>query len=297
MLAEAPASQFLDVRGVRIRLREKGNGPPLLLFHGAGGPGPWRPYQEALAQQFRLLAPDHPGFGESDRPDWVETIDDLVYHYLDFLDLLHLQRVDVVGHSLGGWIAAELAVAHPEVVDRLVLVDPAGLRRLDVPVPDLFALSEEESTRLVFYDQSLAEAELSKEQSSEAIYERIKNLTTFARLSWNPYLYNPKLAHQLYRLSAPTLVIWGRHDRVIPIENADLWRQGIPHAELRVIEDCGHGPHRERPDQFVQAVTDFLQGESRGGGAPSGGGLGVSPRARSFSPSPSEGRGPGGGVA
>lgn len=256
----SPPSQFVDVRGLRIHLRELGSGPPLLWLHGAGGAGPWRPWLDALAERFRVIVPDHPGFGASDEAEWLEGFDDLVYHYLDLLATLGLSRVQVVGHSLGGWIAAELAVAHPEVVERLVLVDPIGLRHLERPVTDLFALTEAQSTRLVYHDPALADAELANESTAEMIMQRIKNQTTFARLSWNPYLYNPHLRRRLYRITMPTLLVWGRHDRVLPLETAELWTTGIPQARLAVVEECGHAPQREQPQELVRLVTEFLGG-------------------------------------
>src|SRR5687767_14935498 len=174
LMAQAPAAQFLDVRGVRTHVREAGSGPPLLLLHGAGGAGPWRPYQDMLATEFRVIVPDHPGWGLSDRPDWVESMDDLVYHYLDFLETIGIERANVVGQSLGGWLAAELAVAHPEIVERMVLIDPAGLRHLGRSIPDLFTLSEEQTTRLVFHDQAMAETQIVEEPGLDAIMQRIK---------------------------------------------------------------------------------------------------------------------------
>jgi pimeloyl-ACP methyl ester carboxylesterase len=259
-MTSAPTTQILEVRGVRTALREKGSGPPLLLLHGAGGPGPWRPYQDALAAHFRVIAPSHPGYGESERPEWLETMDDMVYHYLDLVDALGIGRAHFVGTSLGGWIAAELAVGHSNVIDRLVLVDPAGLKIPGMNLVDLFDISDEENTRLLFYDQELAEEAIrnTPPPTSESILERIKGQTTFARLAWNPYLYNPRLGRRLQRVNRPTLIVWGREDRVIPFENARLWTEAIPHARLVPIDRCGHTPHRERPDEMVRIVLDFL---------------------------------------
>lgn len=257
-MIDAPVSEFLDVQGVRIHLRQRGSGQPLVLLHGANGAGPWRVYYEALASKFRLIVPDHPGFGESDRPDWLETMDDMVYHYLDLLASLGIARAHVVGTSLGGWIAAEIAVAHPEVVDHLVLVDPAGLKVPGMALPDLFEMTEAETTRLIFYDQTLAESQPTTGDDPQALLQRIKNQTTFARLAWHPYLYSPLLGRRLRRVKAPTLLIWGRHDRLIPIENAQLWLDGIANARLAVVEDCGHVPHRERPEELARLVSEFL---------------------------------------
>ncbi|MPZ13296.1 MAG: alpha/beta fold hydrolase [Chloroflexi bacterium] len=256
--SDGPVSHVLDIRGVRTHLQERGSGPPLLMLHGAGGAGPWRPYLDTLARQFRVLLPDHPGFGASDRPDWLESMDDMVYHYLDFLESTKIGRPHLLGMSLGGWIAAELAVAHPEVIDRLILVDPAGLKQPGMELPDLFALTEQERTRLIFFDQSRAEAEVVASPSPDAILQTLKNQGSFARLSWNPYLYNPRLARRLYRAKMPTLIIWGREDRVIPAATADLWLANVPQATLAVIDACGHVPHRERPDELTRLVIDFL---------------------------------------
>jgi len=258
-MAEAPPSEFLDVRGVRTHVRERGSGAPVLLLHGSGGSGVWSPYYEALAQRFRLIVPDHPGFGASERPDWLETMDDIIYHYLDLLDLLGVSGAHVVGSSIGGWMAAELAVAHPEVIDRLVLVDPAGLKIPGMFLPDMFSMPEDEYTRLLYYDQELAEKQISPTPpTGEAVLQRIKNLTTVARLAWNPYLYNPRLGRRLHRVKAPTQIIWGRQDRLIPFENSQLWLEGIPHARLAPIDRCGHVPHRERPEELTRLVLAFL---------------------------------------
>jgi|SRR5581483_6295986 len=257
-VVEPPASEYFDVQGVRTRLRRRGAGAPLLLLHGSGGSGVWSPYYEALSQRFQLVVPDHPGFGESDRPEWLETMDDMVYHYLDLLELLGIPRVHLSGSSLGGWMAAELALSHPEVVDRLVLVDPAGLKVPGMFLPDMFSMPEDEYQRLLFYDQELAERQIPPTPSSEAVLQRIKNLTTVARLAWNPYLYSPRLGRRLRRVKAPTLIVWGREDHLIPIENAKLWLEAIPHARLAPIERCGHVPHRERPDELARLVVDFL---------------------------------------
>jgi pimeloyl-ACP methyl ester carboxylesterase len=259
-MTSAPTSELLEVRGVRTAYREKGSGPPLLLLHGAGGPGPWRPYQDALAEHFRVIVPSHPGYGESDRPDWLETMDDMVYHYLDLMAALNVLRPHVMGTSLGGWIAAELAVGHSYLIDRLVLVDPAGLKIPGMNLVDLFDISEEEHTRLLFHDQALAEEAVrnTPPPTPESILERIKGQTTFARLAWNPYLYNPKLARRLSRVDRPTLIVWGREDRVLPFEISRFWTEAIPQARLVPIDRCGHTPHRERPDEMIRIVLDFL---------------------------------------
>jgi pimeloyl-ACP methyl ester carboxylesterase len=114
----AHRSDFLDVRGVRTHLLKGGRGRPLLVLHPEFGANMWAPYHDALAARFQVLAPDHLGFGESERPDWLDGIDDLVFHYLDLLDQLAIERLSIVGSSLGGWIEAAFAVAHPDLLSR-----------------------------------------------------------------------------------------------------------------------------------------------------------------------------------
>src|SRR5262245_10867181 len=124
----AHRSEQLSVAGVRTHMWRGGRGIPLLVLPPEFASHDWFPYHEALAARFSVFAPDHPGFGNSERPEWLAGIDDLVFHYADLLDTLGLERVAIIGTSLGGWIAAEFAVAHPQRVDRLVLVGAAGLK-------------------------------------------------------------------------------------------------------------------------------------------------------------------------
>jgi pimeloyl-ACP methyl ester carboxylesterase len=259
-MTSAPAATVIEVRGVRTAVKEKGSGPPLLMLHGSGGPGPWHPYQDALAEQFRVIVPSHPGYGESERPDWLDSMEDMVYHYLDLLQTLGLGKAHVLGTSLGGWIAAELAVGHSSVVDKLILVDPAGLKVPGMSLPDLFDISEEDHTRLLYHDQKLADEAIrnTPPPTSEVLLERIKGQTTFARLAWNPYLYNPKLGRRLRRIDCPTLIIWGREDAIIPYANAALWTEAMPQARLATIDECGHSPQREKPEEMLRLVLDFL---------------------------------------
>src|SRR5574339_351359 len=132
-------SDFLDVRGVRTHVMQAGRGRPLLVLHPEFAADTWSPYHDELAGHFRVVAPDHPGFGKSDRPEWLDEMSDVVLHYIDLLDLLEVDRISIVGTSLGGWIAAALAIAHPERVERLVLAAPGGIKVDGVERFDVFA--------------------------------------------------------------------------------------------------------------------------------------------------------------
>lgn len=238
--------QFLDRRGVRLQLLEGGEGAPLLYLHGAGGAGQWGAFHDGLARHFRVLAPTHPGFGVSaDLPD-LSAVDDFALFYLDLLDSLGLESLPVIGHSLGGWIAAELAVWQPQRVSKLVLASAAGLRREGVVQPDIFAQS---STR-------------GGETSPEALEQALRDRATLARVAWNPYLHNPRLPGRLYRLTMPTMLVWGQNDPLIPPSIGERWAELIPQARLELIPNATHPIHREQPDAVLRAVLPFLAPEA-----------------------------------
>ena len=234
-------SEHLDVRGVRTHLMRGGRGRPLLVLHPEFAARTWAPYHDAMAAQFQVFAPDHPGFGDSDRPEWLDGVDDLVFHYVDLLDALELERVSIVGTSLGGWIALALALDHPGRVERLVLAAPAGIRVEGVERYDYFANPIDETLRRLFHDPSRAAQLLPTEYGAEVVVRGYHEFTTLARLSWNPYLYDPKLQQRLPRLRTPTLLIWGAEDRVLPPAHGDLFAALMPAATLTRIPQCGHG--------------------------------------------------------
>lgn len=254
----APRSEMLAINGVQTHLLRGGRGEPLLVLAPEFASNRWFPYHDALAARFQVLAPDHLGFGLSERPDWLDGIDDLVLHYVDLLDALGLERVAVMGLSLGGWIAAELAALHRQRVKRLVLVGAAGLKIDGVPRFDVFLHPLEETLQHLFFDESRWVQLLSAEMGPEMIVRAYRESVTLARLSWNPYMYDPKLERRLSRIQAPTLVLWGENDAFLPLPYGEAYARGIPGAELRVIPACGHFPPFERTAEFLDHVTSFL---------------------------------------
>lgn len=254
----AHRSEFLSVAGVRTHLLRGGRGAPVLVLHPEYAANRWFPYHDQLAARFQVLAPDHPGFGQSERPDWLEGIDDVVFHYVDLLDTLHIDRISMIGTSLGGWIAAELAVAQPERFERLVLVGAAGIRVDGVERFDVFLHPIEETLVHLFHDPSRGAQLLPTELGPDVIVRGYREAATLARLSWNPYLYDPKLARRLRRVAASTLVIWGEEDTFLPPAYGEAYAQLIPGATLRTIPQCGHLVPYECTDAFTQHVTQFL---------------------------------------
>jgi pimeloyl-ACP methyl ester carboxylesterase len=254
----APRSDFLAVRGVRTHLLKAGRGRPLLVLHPEFAANMWAPYHDALAERFLVLAPDHLGFGESERPAWLDGIDDLVFHYVDLLDLLAIERVSLVGTSLGGWIAAAFAVAHPERVERLVLAAPAGIKVDGVPRYDLFANPIEDVLRHLFHDPARVAQLLPTEYGADVIVRGYHELTTLARLSWNPYLYDPKLQQRLPRVRTPALIVWGENDAVLPPPHAEAYAALLPYSTLKMLPRCGHLVPFERAADFASLAIEFL---------------------------------------
>jgi len=252
---------MVSVGGIAAHTLIGGSGPPLLVLHGAGGPNGWRRWHAALAERFTVYAPAHPGYGLSDSADWMESPRDLARYYLWFMDTLGLERPHLLGHSLGGYIAAELAVMNPHALDRLILVAAAGLKPERGEILDVFYYPVEQLRDLGYHDPSQAPEwdELfgtppTPEQQDLAMRAREMS----ARLIWKPYAHNPRLPHFLPRVANPTLVVWGREDRIVPLACGEQYARLLPNATLKVIEGCGHSPNIERPDEYVSILTEFL---------------------------------------
>jgi pimeloyl-ACP methyl ester carboxylesterase len=256
-------SEHHTILGARIHLRRAGKGPPLLFLHGAGGVPAWTPFFETLAESFELLVPDHPGFGASDTPPWLRNIGDAAFYYLDLIEALNLSNLHVVGTSLGGWMIAEAAVRNCAPFASLTLVAPAGLRVIGVPGGDPFLWSHEEHVRALYFDQRFAERALAAPTTPEAADLQLKNRFTFARLAWQPRLFNPDLERWLHRIKAPVQLVWGNEDRLLPIAYAQAWLARLPRARLLPLPDCGHLPHVERADAVAAAIKSFTREVAR----------------------------------
>ena len=253
------STSAVTVGGCRIRLMRGGSGEPLLYLHGASGAN-WLPFLQKLTKNFDVIAPEHPGFGESDSPAWLDNIHDLAYFYLDALDALQLSGVHLVGNSLGGWIAAEMAVRSTQRLASLTLAGAAGLYVAGAEQIDAFLRSDEQRLRDFFYDQSKAREMIGRVLRPELEDVTLKNRTTVAKLTWQPRSHDPHLAKWLHRIDVPTLLIWGDTDRLFPKEHALAYQKAIPGAKVVIVPECGHVPQIEKPDAYVAALETFLGG-------------------------------------
>ena len=256
----APEWARLSVRGVGLSVRRSGRGERVLFLHGAGGAAVWFPFFQALVERYELIVPEHPGFGRSDDPGWLRSIPDLAMFYLDALEALDLGPVHLIGNSLGGWIAAELAVRNCSRLQSLTLIAPAGIRVKGVPPGDNFIWSPEEQVRNLFHDPAMADRMLAIVPSPEEMAILLKNRFTVTKLGWQPRWFDPDLEKWLHRVSVPAHVVWGDDDRLLPTAYAELWRTRLPDARVTLIEAAGHLPHVERPEPTGHAVLEFLKG-------------------------------------
>ncbi len=259
-------TRFLDVAGKKTQLTVGGSGPPLLYLHSAAGEADWLPFHEVLAENHTVYVPAHPGFVLSEGLDQIQDMQDLVWHYVDLLKMLGLANVPVAGFSLGAWLAMELAVIRPEMISRLVLADAAGIRLPDAPMAELFIDDLQNTKKLLFFNAECEGVSWvvpdSYEDTRMLMWLRAREAT--ARVGWNPYLHNPRLPGHLHRIGCPTLVLWGREDRLIPLAHGEYLAEHLPHAKLVTFENCGHMLPFERPREFAVATRDFLAADLTG---------------------------------
>jgi len=255
--------ETIDVNGNPTVLLHGGEGAPFVYLHSTLGESfMWFPFYQAWARKFRVLVPTHPGFGKSGGFDQIDTIEDMAFHYIELFDALGLDEVILGGVSLGGWIAAEIAVRWPERIKKLWIADAPGLWVEGQPLADLFRIMQDRDQlrELLFHDprSPMATLVIREQADDESMLTAYQSLTVLARLVWERP-YDPKLAGRLHRVQCPTLLLWGDDDRLVPTAHGEAYRKLLPQAELKLIPHCGHMPMFEREAEFVEAVTRFCE--------------------------------------
>ena len=250
-------------KGTKLRVFEAGRGEPLVFLHGAGGLFAENPFLDTLAERYRVLAPEWPGFGESKGEELLEDMLDFALHGWDVVDALDVAKPHLMGHSMGGMIAAEMACLAPRDLNRLILIGPAGLWIDAHPIPDLFTLLPHELPPLLSHDPAVATRLMAAgldfndmEALKQFLIVNARQLGTASKILFP--IPNRRLAKRLYRLRAPTCVLWGERDRLIAPAYADRWGELIPHAELVRIPGCGHLLPYEEAEACCAAVRAFL---------------------------------------
>ncbi len=256
-------AETIDVRGQPTVIMHGGDGPPFVYLHSTLGESfRWFPFHQAWAKHFTVYVPTHPGFGKSGGFDQIDTIEDMAFHYVELFDALGLGEVILGGVSLGGWIAAEFAVRWPERVKKLWLSAAPGLWVEEEPLPDLFReMTDRQKMReRLFHDPQgyMAKLVIADHASEEEMVSAYQSLTVLARLVWERP-YDPKLASRLHRIQCPTLLLWGANDRLVPPSYGEAYKKHLPHAEWKVIPECGHLAMFEKEAEFVEAVGRFCR--------------------------------------
>ncbi len=241
------AAEMLSIAGCRTRLVRRGQGAPILFLHDEFGTPP----PAGLAALGEVIAPELPGFGESDTPDWFDNIQDSALFVQELLHALALPRVHVVGCSLGGWLAVEVAMRSTAGMASLVLCGAMGIHVKGAGGYDPFLVSPEEEEALRFAGPAPAPPPLDPDTV-------LKNRFAYARLAWAPRLHDPHLEKWLHRLRLPTLVLHGAEDRLLPPAIGRRWAEAIPGARLRLFPGCGHAPELEQPAAFCAAIGGFI---------------------------------------
>lgn len=262
----------ITVRGRKVQVYEAGNGDPLLYLHGVadmhGAAADPFPFHEALAGTYRLIAPAHPGCVGSDEDDTMESIDDLVFHTQEVMDELGLDRVNIVGNCIGGWLASELAARNPERVGRLVLIGAAGLFVSGSPIGDLFMAVQPRNggiadlRSMVFAD---GEGALAQSLFPDAHIDKPQGMRRYqvfrfsSRIGFKPpYFYHAKLRDRLHRFKGPAMIVWGGNDRFVPINHANAYGSALSESCVEMIDGAGHAVILEEPDVVADKIAAFM---------------------------------------
>ena len=258
------AGDRMTINGIELEVLRRGpsgaGGTPVVLLHGMDTVHPDARFIELIGRQAEIIAPSGPGFGNTERPADFDTIYDLVHLYLAFIDDLPYEKIVLMGLSFGGWLAAEVALACRHRIEKLILVDPLGIKlgdRESRDILDVFNVNPAEVLRCSWHDPAKAPDYDAMSDGDLVIHAR--NWEALCLYAWHPYMYNPQLRQWLGRIRVPTLVLWGESDRVVTPDYGRAYSGLIPGARFELIAEAGHHPEIEQPERFVERVAAFLK--------------------------------------
>jgi pimeloyl-ACP methyl ester carboxylesterase len=257
---------IMKIAGIDLEVLESGDGnaaksKPLLFLHSGMGYDPWQSFAGEFAKQRRVIAPSHPGFGKSDLPEWLDSVDDISYLHLELLDRLGVEQVDMVACSIGGWIGAEMASKAPQRFRRVVLVGPVGVKlgsadKLDIP--DIFAMPQADADKLIYKDPAKLLPDFGKLSEAE-LATIFRARETLALLVWEPWMHNTKLKRRLHRVNAPAMLVRGDSDGLVSADYLEGYAKLLPNARTMTISGAGHLPHLEQPQALAALISEFLE--------------------------------------
>ena len=254
--------ETVPVAGTDLTCITGGSGAPVLVLHEELGHPGWLRWHSELARSRTVIIPQHPGFGKSPRVDWVRNVRDLGAFYTKVLRERNLRPLDVIGFSLGGWIAADMAASDPSQFRKMVLVAPTGIKPPEGDIMDLFIV-----TAKAYLDASVKDTQSAPEfaklyggeQTPEQFEAWEDARAETSRLAWSPYMFYPSFASLLENVvGLPTLLVWGKQDQIVPFSAAEVYKKSIPGAELVAFDNCGHRPEVEKQAEFSQHLQRFL---------------------------------------
>jgi pimeloyl-ACP methyl ester carboxylesterase len=263
MAALNHTEQFVDAAGTTVEVRRGGQGRPLLIVHGEFGVPGWINFYQRLGDTHEVIVPSLPGYGKTTRTDWIMGARDLAV-WITWLarDLKIQTPLDLIGFSMGGWVAAEIATIAPQFINRMVLVGAAGIKPDKGEIFDYFLESGRTGMRRAFHRPEQSQEYMQyfgKEWSPEEsdFVEQHREMT--CRVAWKPYMHSLTLRGLLPSVRVPTLLVWGREDAIVPLNSGEIYQDGIPKSNLSIIEDCGHMPEMEKPSELTKMVGKFLR--------------------------------------
>jgi pimeloyl-ACP methyl ester carboxylesterase len=256
--ASTCTDQLVEVAGTQLHLSRGGTGDPLLvLHHDIGNPG-WLPFHQRLSRHFDVVAPSHPGFDRSARPEWMRSVRDVAIVYQWLLSDLKLDGVTVVGLGFGGWIAAEMATMAPRAFKRLILVGAMGIQPEDGEILDQALVNYIDYARAGFHDQAAFDRVYGSEPSTDQLETWDRNREMSFRIAWKPYMFSQTLPHLLGGVTTPVLVVWGAEDRIVPRSCGERYARSLPNARLEIVPGAGHCVEMERPDELADLIDRFV---------------------------------------
>lgn len=258
---KASPAKFVKLQEAKIQLERFGKGKPLLLLQGEETYEAGSPFVTELAKKYEIIMPWAPGYGRSSLPESINRPEDISYLYLDLLDQLKLKKVNILGCSMGGWLAAEMATKNSDRIGKMVLIDPVGVKnggKFDRDIEDIYYNTIERVEAMKWHDITNDPRDL-KALSMRQALAVARHRETTAKLCWNPYFHNPALKHRLNRVTAPTLVLWGANDKLVKPAYGRAYTKRMPKARFKTIAKAGHFPHIEQPAATLKEIRAFLR--------------------------------------